>query len=68
MKKVFGNDECIVVKCGLNPYTKRVEYDALFWGHWSSMWIPVSRNGAEVFDRSRQMAERLYNERVAGER
>ena len=68
MKKVFGNDECVVVKYGLNPYTKKVAYDVLFWDGWAGIWSPVSRNGAEVFDHSRKMAERLYNERVAGQR
>ena len=68
MKKVFGNDECVVVKYGLNPYTKRVEYDALLWDNWACVWSPVARFGAEVFDRSRQMAERLYKERVVGNR
>ena len=68
MKKVFGNDECVVVKYGLNKYTKKVAYDVLFWDRWSCIWSPVSRSGAEVFDRSRQMAERLYKERVAGQR
>ena len=68
MKKVFGNDECIVVKNGFNTYTKRVEYDALLWDNWACVWSPVSRSGAEVFDRSRKMAERLYKERVAGKR
>ena len=66
MKKVFGSDECVVVKYGLNPYTKRVEYDALLWDNWACVWSPVSRFGAEVFDLSRKMAERLYKERVAG--
>ena len=68
MKKVFGNNECVVVKYDLNPYTKRVEYDALLWDNWACVWSPVARFGAEVFDRSRQMAERLYKERVAGQR
>ena len=68
MKNVFGNNECIVVKYGFNPHTKRVEYDALFWDNWVCLWSPVSRNGAEVFDRSRKMAERLYKERVSGQR
>ena len=68
MKKVFGNDECVVVKYGFNPHTKSVEYDALFWDNWACVWSPVSRNGEEVFDRSRKMAERLYKERVAEQR
>ena len=68
MKKVFGNSECIVVKYGFNTYNKRVEYDALSWDNWACVWSPVSRFGAEVFDRSSQMAERLYKERVVGNR
>ena len=68
MKKVFGNNDCIVVKYGFNPHNKRVEYDALLWDNLACVWSPVSRFGAEVFDRSRKMAERLYNERVAGQR
>ena len=68
MKKVFGNNECVVVKYGLNTYTKKVAYDVLFWDRRACIWLTVSRSGAEVFDYSRQMAERLYKERVAGQR
>ena len=68
MKKVFGNNECIVIKYGLNPYTKRVVYDVLFWDRWIGVWSPVSRNGVEVFDHSRKMAEKIFVERVDGKR
>ena len=68
MKKVFGNNDCIVVKYGWNAYTKKVVYDVLFWDGWTGIWSPVSRNGSEVFDFSRKTAERLYKERVVGNR
>ena len=68
MKKVFGNNNYVVVKYGFNPHTESVEYDALLWDNWACVWSPVARFGAEVFDRSRKMAERLYKERAAGQR
>ena len=65
-KAIFGNKNTVVVRCGFNPCTKRVEYDTLFLDAFSGVWCPVQRKGKEVFDRSFKMAKRLYGLRITG--